>query len=39
MLKKVYQFKTKNSEMKYCALCLGSVSEAFTISNMKKKTG
>ena len=35
--KKVCQFKTKNSEIKYYALCLGSVSEDFTIRDMKKK--
>ena len=35
--KKVYQFKTKNLEIKYFALCLGNVSEEFTIKKMKKK--
>ena len=32
---KVYQFKAKNSEIKDYALCLGDVSEDFTINNMK----
>ena len=34
----VYQFKAKNSEIKDYALCLGNVSNDFTIHNMKKKT-
>ena len=34
---KVHQFKTKNSEMKDYALCLGNVSEDFTINHIKKK--
>ena len=34
----VYQFKAKNSEIKDYALCLGNVSNDFTIYNLKKKT-
>ena len=33
---KIYQFKTKNSEIKDYALYLGSISKDFTIDNMKK---
>ena len=33
---KVYQFKSKNSEIKDYALCLGNVSKDFIINNMKK---
>ena len=33
---KVYQFKTKDSEIKYYALCLGNILKDFTIYNMKK---
>ena len=33
---KIYQFKAKNSEIKYYALCLGNMSKDFTINNMKK---
>ena len=33
---KVYQYKTKNSEIKNHALCLGSISKDFTINNMTK---
>ena len=33
---KVYQFKSKSSEIKYYALCLGNVSKHFTNNNMKK---
>ena len=36
---KVYQFKAKNSEIKDYALCLGNISNNFTINNLKKKTG
>ena len=32
--KNVYQFKTKNSEIKDYVLCLGNVSEDFTINNV-----
>ena len=32
----MYQFKAKNFEIKHCALCLGNISEDFTIDNMKK---
>ena len=35
---KIYQFKAKNSEIKYYALCIGNISKDFTIDNMKKKT-
>ena len=34
---KMYQFKTKESEMKPYPLCLGNISKDFIISNMKKK--
>ena len=34
---KVHQFKAKNYEIKYYALCLGNISKDFTINNMKKK--
>ena len=34
--KEICQFKAKNSEMKDYALCLGNISEYFTINNMKK---
>ena len=33
---KIYQFKAKETEIKYFLLCLGNVSEDFTINNMKK---
>ena len=33
---KIYQFKAKDSEIKYYALCLGNTSRDFTINNMKK---
>ena len=33
---KIYQFKTKDSEVKYYTLCLGNSSKNFTINNMKK---
>ena len=33
---KVYQFKAKNSEVKYYTLCLGNVSKYFPVNNMKK---
>ena len=32
----VYQFKAKNSEIKYYSLCLSNVSKDFTNNNMKK---
>ena len=35
---KVYESKTKNSEIKDYALCLGNVSKGFTINNMEKNT-
>ena len=34
---KIYQFKTKDSEIKDYTLCLGNISKDFTINNMKKK--
>ena len=33
---KIYQFKTKDSEIKYYTLCLSNSSKNFTINNMKK---
>ena len=33
---KIYQFKEKNSEVKYYALWLGNISKDFPINNMKK---
>ena len=33
---KIYQFKTKDLEIKKYTLCLGNVSKDFTINNMKK---
>ena len=33
---KVYQFKTKDSEIKDYALCLGNILRDFTINNMTK---
>ena len=32
----IYQFKTKNSEMKKHPLCLGNISGDFSANNMKK---
>ena len=34
--KKVYQFKEKTSEINEYSLCLGNISNYFTIKNMKK---
>ena len=34
---KVYQFKAKNSEIKYYALCFGNISKDCTINNIKKQ--
>ena len=34
---KVYQFKTKESEIKDYTLCLGNISKDFTINNMKNQ--
>ena len=34
----MYQFKVKDSEIKYCTLCLGNILKDFTINNVKKKT-
>ena len=33
---KIYQFKAKNPEIKDYALCLGNISNDFTINDMKK---
>ena len=33
---KIYQFKSKESEIKYYTLCLGNISKGFTINNMNK---
>ena len=33
---KVYQFKSKDSEIKLYPLCLGTISKNFAIDNMKK---
>ena len=37
ILKKVYQFKAKDSEIKVSTLCLGNISKDFIINNVKKK--
>ena len=34
---KVYQFKAKSSEIKDFALCLGNISNDFTVNNMKSR--
>ena len=34
---KIYQFKSKDPEIKDYTLCLGNISEDFTVSNMKKR--
>ena len=34
---KIYQFKAKDSEIKYCALCLGNISKYFTFNNIKNR--
>ena len=39
MLQKIYQFKANDSEIKHFTLCLGNISNDFTIINMKKKAG
>ena len=33
---KIYQFQAKGSEIKDYTLCLGNISIAFTINNLKK---
>ena len=33
---KIYQFKSKESEIKYYTLCLGNISKDFTVNNMNK---
>ena len=37
MLKNIYQFKTKDSEIKDYTLCLGSIWKDLRVNNMKKK--
>ena len=39
MLKNIYQFKTKDSEINDYTLCLGSIWKDLRVNNMKKKTG
>ena len=34
---KIYQFKSKDPEIKDYTLCLGNISKDFTVSNMKKR--
>ena len=34
---KICQFKAKDSKIKDYSLCLGNISKAFTINNMKKQ--
>ena len=34
---KMYQFKTKDSEIRPCPQCLGNISKDFTHENMKKR--
>ena len=34
---KVYQFKAKSSEIRDFALCLGNISNDFTVNNMKSR--
>ena len=33
---KIYQFKSKDSEIKPYPICLGNISKSFTVDNMKK---
>ena len=33
---KIYQFKTKNSNIKPYSLCFGNISKSFTVGNTKK---
>ena len=35
----IYQFKAKDSQIRYYALCLGNISKDYTVNSMKKKTG
>ena len=35
---KIHKFKAKDSEINAIPLCLGSISEDFSVDNMKKKT-
>ena len=37
IVRKIYQFKAKDSEIKDYTLCLDNISKDFTIDNMKKK--
>ena len=34
---KIYQFRAKDSEAKLYSICLGNISEDFTLDNMKKQ--
>ena len=34
---KIYQFRAKDSEVKLYPICLGNISEDFTVDNMKKQ--
>ena len=36
---KIYQFNTKDSEIKPCPLCLYNISKDFALNNIKKETG
>ena len=36
MLQKIYNFKAKDSEIKYFTLCLGNILKYFTTNNIKK---
>ena len=36
MLKKIYQFKAKDSEIKNYIPCLGNISKYFPMNNMEK---
>ena len=33
----IYQFKAKDSQIRYYALCLGNISKDYTVNSMKKK--
>ena len=35
----IYKFKAKDSEIAASPLCLGNISNNFSVDNMKKKTG
>ena len=34
-MKKIYQFKAKDSKIKYYTLCLGNISNDFTVNDTK----